>query len=239
MVHAPRRHRDAVHAAGGVEATHRPDRTRSRGGDGCSSARCTTRTPGRSAAWPGTPGCSARPPPSARSRDSCSRRSRARPRSDRHALMARFASRSTVPLEFPRARVGHDAPHLLLRDAHVRPRHRPHRLHGHVALDRSGRRSLRGAAHEPRASVAGRATRSSRSGRGCTTRCGRRWGDAGRAVAACQPVEIRRPAFRRRFTVAGWPTTRAAATGRRRRATLPAGSPAGRSGRERTCTACR
>ena len=48
------------------------------------------------------------------------------------------------------AGVGHHAAHLVVRHAHVRAGLRPHRIHRHVAVDRSAGWSLRGAVDEPR-----------------------------------------------------------------------------------------
>ena len=49
--------------------------------------------------------------------------------------MHEFMTQAGVPGELPRARLGHDAPDVLLRHADVGRRHRPYRLHRHFALD--------------------------------------------------------------------------------------------------------
>src|SRR4029079_18431991 len=54
--------------------------------------------------------------------------------------------------QLARARVGHDAADLVVRHADVAARDRSHRLHGHVALDRSRAGPLRRLAHQTRAS---------------------------------------------------------------------------------------
>ena len=87
--------------------SHRADRSTIRGAAACCRARCTTRTPRRSAASPRTRGSSARPAPSARSRGSCSRTLHAHDRA-RHAgrCCATFATRSRRAGQLARARAG-------------------------------------------------------------------------------------------------------------------------------------
>ena len=53
--------------------------------------------------------------------------------------------------QLARGGVGHDAGHVLVRDASLRTRRRAHGIHRHVALDRSPARSLHRPAHQPRA----------------------------------------------------------------------------------------
>ena len=94
-----------------------PTEHRSRGEGGCSSARCTTRMRGRSAAWPGTPACSGR-----RRRSAVCARLVLRNLVEDTALarpetLARFTTRSTVPAQLARGRLGHHAAHLLVRHA--------------------------------------------------------------------------------------------------------------------------
>ena len=54
---------------------------------------------------------------------------------------ARFMTRSDRSAQLARARLGHDAADVVVRHAAVAARGRPHRLHRHVALDRSCARS--------------------------------------------------------------------------------------------------
>ena len=66
------------------------------------------------------------------------------------------------------ARVGHDAAHVVVRNAHVEPRVRPHRVYRHVALDGSGSARVRGPADQPR--VPGPAERGDHAGPTCRAR---------------------------------------------------------------------
>ena len=95
------------------------------------AARCTTRTRRRSAASPATPDCSAPRRRSAR----CARVVAALRPSLCRAVRARTTRRRARQLA--RARLGHDAADLVVRHAAVAARDRPHRLHRHVAVDRS------------------------------------------------------------------------------------------------------
>ena len=56
----------------------------------------------------------------------------------RGTTRSRASRRAARSRQLARARVGHDAPDLVLRHAVVATRVRPYRLHRHVALDRSG-----------------------------------------------------------------------------------------------------
>ena len=124
--------------------SRRPSRsTKTSAADDCSSARCTTTTPRRSAASPDTRACSARQAASARSRASilrCGARhvGREAPRSRPRSWQLADRGRARVAGQLARARLGHDAAHLVLRHAHVSRGLRPRRVHRHVALDRSG-----------------------------------------------------------------------------------------------------
>ena len=110
------------------------------------AARCTTRTPRRSAASPRTRDCSAPPPRSARARaGGCARPS-----------LPLFASEDRGARQLARARLGHDAADLVVRHEAVAGGDRSHRLHRDVAVDRSRAGSLCGGAVQPRASDARR-----------------------------------------------------------------------------------
>ena len=124
-----------------------------RGGGGCWSARSTTRTRGRSAAPRVTPACSER---SARwaIRARRARHDRGTPALARTETMRRFIQRAGVPGS-SRA-LGWDTmlPTSSCGRTLVAERHRPHRIHRHVAVDRLGARPLCRAADQPRAPVA-------------------------------------------------------------------------------------
>ena len=77
------------------------------------------------------------------------------------ALVRLFTTPSRVPGSSRALGVGHDAADLIVRHADVGVGVRPRRLHRHVAVDRSGSRSVFRAADEPRA-----------FGRDHSTRCG-------------------------------------------------------------------
>ena len=106
----------------------RADRDRQRGADGCSSARCTTRTPGRSAARRATPACSAPPRPSAPSRAPCCARSPAIRSWRSPETMREFIAPNRHPRQLARARLGHDAADLVVRHAALAYLDRPHRV---------------------------------------------------------------------------------------------------------------
>ena len=72
--------------------------------------------------------------------------------------------------QLARARLGHDAPDLVVRDAAVARVDRAYRLHRHVALDRPGARSLRRAARPTACTRRGTTSRSSACGRRSTMR---------------------------------------------------------------------
>ena len=148
------RHRRAAHvqSAARLASAHRADGGRRAGAAGCSSAKSTTRTRGRSAAPPATRASSARPPRSAPSPARCCGRSP--------------ASRSLASPETMRDvhHAGRTCPAARARSAGTRccrPRRaarscRPPSIGhtgftGHVALDRLGARSLRRAPDQPRA----------------------------------------------------------------------------------------
>ena len=65
-------------------------------------------------------------------------------------LVARFTREEHGARQLARARLGYDAADLVVRHADVAARVRPRRLHRHVAVDRSGARSLLRAADQPR-----------------------------------------------------------------------------------------
>ena len=138
-------------AVGGA-ARPRPNSTT--GGDACWWAKSTTRTPGRSAARPGMRDCSARPRQWAHSlARRCARSPASRPGQPGHDARVHHADRR--PGQLARARLGHDAAHLVLRHAPFPDVDRPYRLHRHVAVDRLGARPLRRVPDQPRAPDAG------------------------------------------------------------------------------------
>ena len=106
------------------------------------SATCTTTTPRRSAASPDTPASSA--PPAAvgafaRWYLALWLGPRTASAGVPRAMAARSPTRGDGARQLARARLGHDAADLVVRHAAVAARLRPHRLHRHVALDRSRR----------------------------------------------------------------------------------------------------
>ena len=103
----------------------------------CSAAKCTTKTRPRSAASPRMPASSDRWTPSATSRGSCSTTFDRPTLLGTPALMRTFADAIDRARQLARARMGHDAADLVVRHAPVAARDRSHRVHRHVAVDRS------------------------------------------------------------------------------------------------------
>ena len=66
------------------------------------------------------------------------------------ALLSEFMTKNLGARQFARARLGYDAADFVVRHAHVARGLRPRRLHRHIAVDRSGARSLFRAADQSR-----------------------------------------------------------------------------------------
>ena len=141
--------RDSTRREAGATARRR--RSRIRGAAGCWSARCTTRTRGRSAARRVTPACSARVAAVGAFARAVLATLDGQPMlaQDRHAC---GDSSSRPAFQAARARLGWDT---MLPTSSCGTRLSPtvdrsHRIHRHVAVDRLGARPLHRAADEPR-----------------------------------------------------------------------------------------
>ena len=93
----------------------------------------------------------------------------------RPETMRAFIAADGCPGQLTRARMGHDAPDVVVRHEALADVDRSHRLHGDVALDRLGARSLRRAPDQPRAPDADQRGDQKSAAARCTTRSSPSW----------------------------------------------------------------